>query len=223
MAIRHDGGAGSCFTQLIPWLVRSCLAAAMVGTAVILLRRQQRQPADRPTMRGCRHPPGRDRPSRTMAETAGVLPPPRTRRSNRCPKAAGFRSDRRDRRRPTPGCREQGFETRAARAHGSAPERPRRSAVATIRIAGTVPASPLRSRAVWDGRQPLQPPLRRPGAMHLSWRAKRLRFGRHRVAALPHHCRPQGFPRPPCPSPENRTRGGGRRHGASDTPRQRER
>ncbi len=57
----------------------------------------------------------------------------------------------------------------------------------------------------------------------LLWRAKRLRFGRHRVAALPHHCRPQGFPRPPCPSPGNRTRGGGRRHGASDTPRQRER
>ena len=109
------------------------------------------------------------------------------------------------------------------RAHESAPGRPRRSSVAAIRIAGTAPASPPRSRAVWDGRQPLQPPLRRPGAMRLSWRAKRLRFGRHRVAALPHHCRPQGFPRPPCPSPENRTRGGGRRHGASDTPRQRER
>jgi hypothetical protein len=30
---------------------------------------------------------------------------------------------------------------------------------------------------------------------------KRLRFGRHRVAALPHHCRPQGVPRPPCPAP----------------------
>ena len=88
---------------------------------------------------------------------------------------------------------------------------------------GTSPASPPRMRAVWDERRPLQPPFRRPGAMHLSWRAKRLRFRRHRVAALPHHCRPQGFPRPPCPSPGNRTRGGGRRHGASDTPRQRER
>jgi hypothetical protein len=36
---------------------------------------------------------------------------------------------------------------------------------------------------------------------------KRLRFGRHRVAALPHHCRPQGVPRPPCPAPGDRTRG----------------
>ena len=58
---------------------------------------------------------------------------------------------------------------------------------------------------------------------HLSWRAKRLRFGGHRVAALPHHCPPQGFPGLPCPSPENRTRGGRRRQWAGGTPRQQER
>ena len=40
-----------------------------------------------------------------------------------------------------------------------------------------------------------------------SQRAKRLRFGRHRVALLPHHCRPQGVPHPPCPAPGDRTRG----------------
>ena len=66
-------------------------------------------------------------------------------------------------------------------------------------------------RAVWAGRRSLQAPLRQ--------RSKRLRFGRHRVAALPHHCRPQGFPLPPCPAPGNRTRGGGRRHqGRRDLP-----
>jgi hypothetical protein len=32
-------------------------------------------------------------------------------------------------------------------------------------------------------------------------RVKRLRFRRHRVAALPHHCRLQGPPLPPMPSP----------------------
>ena len=93
------------------------------------------------------------------------------------------------------------------------------------RIAGTVPASPPRSRAVWAGRQPLQPPLRRPGAS--ACHGGRSAFGSDGTvklqAQLPHHCRPQGFPRPPCPSPRNRTRGGGRRHRASDTPRQRER
>ena len=116
-----------------------------------------------------------------------------------------------------------GYATRAGPWSWQRTREARRSSIAGRNVTGTVPASPPRSRAVWDGRQPLQPPLRRPGAMRLSWRAKRLRFGRHRVAALPHHCRPQGFPRPPCPSPGNRTRGGGRRHGASDTPRQRER
>ena len=42
-------------------------------------------------------------------------------------------------------------------------------------------------------------------------------------AQLPHHCPPQGFPGPPCPSPENRTRGGRRRQWAGGTPRQQER
>jgi len=37
--------------------------------------------------------------------------------------------------------------------------------------------------------------------------AKRLRLGRHRVASLPHHCRPQGFPRPAGPASADRTRG----------------
>ena len=93
------------------------------------------------------------------------------------------------------------------------------------RITGTVPASPPRSRAVWAGRQPLQPPLRRPGAS--ACHGGRSAFGSDGTvklqAQLPHHCHPRGFPRPPCPSPRNRTRGGGRRHRASDTPRQRER
>ena len=34
-----------------------------------------------------------------------------------------------------------------------------------------------------------------------SAKASRLRFGRHRVAFLPHHCSPQGWPRPPMPGP----------------------
>ena len=49
--------------------------------------------------------------------------------------------------------------------------------------------------------------------------AERLRFSRHRVAALPHHCRLQGPPLPPMPGQGNRTRGGGRRHNAGSTSR----
>ena len=47
--------------------------------------------------------------------------------------------------------------------------------------------------AGWVGRRAPQAPLRQS--------TKRLRFGCHRVAALPHHCRPQGVPRPPCLAP----------------------
>ena len=39
-------------------------------------------------------------------------------------------------------------------------------------------------------------------------RVKRLRFSRHRVAALPHHCRLQGPPLPPMPSPRKPHRRG---------------
>lgn len=43
---------------------------------------------------------------------------------------------------------------------------------------------------------------------------KRLRFERHRVALLPHHCRSQGSPFPPCPASADRTRGRESRRGA---------
>ena len=56
-----------------------------------------------------------------------------------------------------------------------------------------------------------------------SQKAKRLRFGRHRVTSFPHHCRPQGFPLPSLAGQGNRTRGGGRRHNAGGASRQTER
>ena len=49
-----------------------------------------------------------------------------------------------------------------------------------------------------------------------SHRVKRLRFSRHRVAALPHHCRLQGPPLPPMPGPKEP-------HPRGRTPAQRQR
>ena len=82
---------------------------------------------------------------------------------------------------------------------------------------------PLGRARFGTGVSPCNPRFAAQAQARLSWRAKRLRFGGHRVAALPHHCPPQGFPGPPCPSPENRTRGGRRRQWAGGTPRQQER
>lgn len=42
---------------------------------------------------------------------------------------------------------------------------------------------------------------RAPAAASPARKASRLRFRRHRVALLPHHCRPQGWPQPPMPGP----------------------
>jgi hypothetical protein len=67
------------------------------------------------------------------------------------------------------------------RAHGIAHGRPRRSSVAA-NVSPASPASPPRSRAVWDGRRPLQPPLRRPGAG--AWQGGRSASGSEGTVSL---------------------------------------
>lgn len=101
--------------------------------------------------------------------------------------------------------------------------------VASRVIAGPMPASPPRSRAVWDRRQALQPPLRRPAkpsglavydGRSASGSQGTVKFCKHKTSApLPR----SGVSAPALPVPRKPHPRGQRRHRASDTLRQRER
>ncbi len=120
------------------------------------------KPADRPSKRLYRHrpcPAGRRRPRRwnvcPRARRCGCLPgAPCCAVSSRAGRPALATCGV-----PRTGLRDEGGPVLVAAHQGGQKILCRRQSVS-----GTSPASPPRSRAVWDGRRPLQPPLRRPGA-----------------------------------------------------------